>query len=265
MGSVTRTRSTGDLVAPTGLVPECPSRSALTPPRPCGGMSARECRVNPKYSEPIYMTFATRIDLTVPYAEKEEAKALGARWDGDKRSGTHRRAPTSGTSTNAGSPRDVAPRDRRVGTVRPRTGRRAREGRLPHRPAGPGQGRHRPGPARCRLGPGRGQRTAGQERPPLPDPGRAERAGRRARPVQGGHLEEPGRRRSRRSSSRRPARASGPTSRSSAWQGPVRPALRPRPDHRGRGPGRYFIPSLPWLVAVGVAIATAPFGYRRFS
>jgi len=31
------------------------------------------------------MTQSTRIDLTVPYAHKEEAKALGARWDGDRR------------------------------------------------------------------------------------------------------------------------------------------------------------------------------------
>ena len=31
------------------------------------------------------MTIATRIDLAVPYSRKEEAKALGARWDGDKR------------------------------------------------------------------------------------------------------------------------------------------------------------------------------------
>lgn len=31
------------------------------------------------------MIHDTRIDLTVPYARKEEAKALGARWDGNKR------------------------------------------------------------------------------------------------------------------------------------------------------------------------------------
>lgn len=35
--------------------------------------------------EATRMTIATRIDLAVPYARKEEAKALGARWDGDKR------------------------------------------------------------------------------------------------------------------------------------------------------------------------------------
>jgi hypothetical protein len=27
------------------------------------------------------MTLTTRIDLRVPYAQKEEAKAFGARWD----------------------------------------------------------------------------------------------------------------------------------------------------------------------------------------
>jgi exodeoxyribonuclease VII large subunit len=31
------------------------------------------------------MTSSTRIDLTVPYAHKEEAKALGARWDTENR------------------------------------------------------------------------------------------------------------------------------------------------------------------------------------
>src|SRR3954463_14957944 len=31
------------------------------------------------------MTQSTRIDLSVPYSRKEEAKALGARWDGDRR------------------------------------------------------------------------------------------------------------------------------------------------------------------------------------
>jgi exodeoxyribonuclease VII large subunit len=31
------------------------------------------------------MTIPTRIDLAVPYSRKEEAKALGDRWDGDKR------------------------------------------------------------------------------------------------------------------------------------------------------------------------------------
>ncbi len=31
------------------------------------------------------MPLSIRVDLTVPYARKEEAKALGARWDGDKR------------------------------------------------------------------------------------------------------------------------------------------------------------------------------------
>jgi hypothetical protein len=31
------------------------------------------------------MTFNVRVDLTVPYSRKEEARALGARWDGDKR------------------------------------------------------------------------------------------------------------------------------------------------------------------------------------
>ena len=31
------------------------------------------------------MINATRLDLTVPYARKEEAKALGARWDGTQR------------------------------------------------------------------------------------------------------------------------------------------------------------------------------------
>src|SRR3954453_24128215 len=35
--------------------------------------------------EATRMIQPTRIDLTVPYARKEEAKALGARWDGDKR------------------------------------------------------------------------------------------------------------------------------------------------------------------------------------
>src|SRR3954468_5499984 len=31
------------------------------------------------------MTIATRIDLAVPFTRKEEAKALGARWDADRR------------------------------------------------------------------------------------------------------------------------------------------------------------------------------------
>src|SRR3954468_23296756 len=35
--------------------------------------------------EATRMIPSTRTDLTVPYARKEEAKALGARWDGDKR------------------------------------------------------------------------------------------------------------------------------------------------------------------------------------
>ena len=55
----------------------------------------------------------TRIDLAVPYSRKEEAKALGARWDGGQRTGTHLRGPTSGTSTGVGCRRDASPTRRR--------------------------------------------------------------------------------------------------------------------------------------------------------
>jgi exodeoxyribonuclease VII large subunit len=49
-----------------------------------------DCGAPPTAPKPVpviatRMTSTVRIDLTVPYSRKEEAKALGARWDADQR------------------------------------------------------------------------------------------------------------------------------------------------------------------------------------
>ncbi|MDB5350081.1 MAG: exonuclease large subunit [Planctomycetota bacterium] len=50
------------------------------------GMSGRESMATEsRQDDANCMIHDTRLDLSVPYARKEEAKALGARWDGDRR------------------------------------------------------------------------------------------------------------------------------------------------------------------------------------
>ena len=177
------------------------------------------------------MALTTRVDLLVPYVEKEDAKALGARWDKDRKvwfappgvdpSTLGRWLPKGFTPPTAEEPTSPSEPERGTALIDLLAQvREAIEQGLPDTVW-----------VRAEV-----SELRGQERPRVPEPRRAERAGRRARPGQGRHLEEPGRRHRRqvRAGHRRGAqdRHQDPL----PGQGPLRRALRPRPHHRGRGP-----------------------------
>ena len=65
------------------------------------------------------MTLNTRIDLKVPFVEKDQAKVHGARWDRENQTGTHRLALTS-------KPQTVAAQGRRSRILRARSNHRRR-------------------------------------------------------------------------------------------------------------------------------------------
>ena len=91
--------------------------------------------------EATRMTIATRIDLDVSFTRKEEAKALGARWDANQRTWY---AP-AGTDLRRLRPALAAEGVRSrpgVAAPVPRGGRRGREGHLALGVAQPGEGHH---------------------------------------------------------------------------------------------------------------------------
>ena len=116
------------------------------------------------------MTTNTRIDLKVPYAEKDQAKVHGARWDPENQTwyappGTDlenlKRWLPKGVLTETSDPEPTSPK-------------KAEKGYRPTRTARASEGRHRRRLPQRRLGPCRDQRATWQERTPVSHPDRAE-------------------------------------------------------------------------------------------